>query len=606
MLKPVLITLLLLLPGLSSALTNQLKEHPSPYLAMHGDDPVQWQEWGEEALARARKENKLLFISSGYFACHWCHVMQRESYSNPQIATLINTYFVPIKVDRELQPALDEHLIEFVRRTRGHAGWPLNVFLTPEGYPVFGLTYSPSEQFNQLLLKLKGAWGNQPEQLAKMARRAAGEMESGKPAPEKDQPINPRSLHVGLVTMALAMGDEMEGGFGVQNRFPMAPQWSALLARLTVDKDERLLALAELTLDQMANQGLRDQLQGGFFRYTVDTGWQVPHFEKMLYTQALLSQLYIQAAELFDRPDYLQVAADTLDFTLEVMAGEGGGFIASLSAVDPQGVEGGGYLWSEEQLASLLSPEELHFARARWGLEGGSANDGGYLPLNSAGLAELEKSGDISRDGLQKLEQQIRSRLLKDRQPRNHPRDKKQLAAWNGLLLSALVEGAEALGNKRYHQAAQQLRDYLVSRLWDGKQLLRAESDGGPLGRAALEDYAYVAKGLHGWALLTDSQDDLKLSRRLAHDAWDRFYLNGGWQASDALLIPGIASDSVISDGPLPSPAAELITLSLSMGDAVLEKKARAALALGYSEVDAQPLQYASHAQVMIKAASRK
>ncbi|MES9880324.1 MAG: DUF255 domain-containing protein, partial [Sedimenticola sp.] len=295
MLKPVLITLLLLLPGLSPALTNQLKEHPSPYLAMHGDDPVQWQEWGEEALARARKENKLLFISSGYFACHWCHVMQRESYSNPQIAALINTYFVPIKVDRELQPALDEHLIEFVRRTRGHAGWPLNVFLTPEGYPVFGLTYSPSEQFNQLLLKLKGAWGNQPEQLAKMARRAAGEMESGKPAPDKDQPINPRSLHVGLVTMALAMGDEMEGGFGAQNRFPMAPQWSALLARLTVDKDERLLALAELTLDQMANQGLRDQLQGGFFRYTVDTGWQVPHFEKMLYTQALLSQLYIQA-----------------------------------------------------------------------------------------------------------------------------------------------------------------------------------------------------------------------------------------------------------------------------------------------------------------------
>ncbi|MEJ1403722.1 MAG: DUF255 domain-containing protein [Candidatus Sedimenticola sp. (ex Thyasira tokunagai)] len=605
MLKQLLITLLLLLPSLSPALTNQLKDHPSPYLAMHGDDPVQWQEWGEAALEKAEKENKLLFISSGYFACHWCHVMQRESYRNPQIAAFLNRHFIPVKIDRELQPALDEHLIEFVRRTRGHAGWPLNVFLTPEGYPVFGLTYSPSEQFDELLMKLKVAWGSQSGKLNRMAQQAAREIEGSKSIPDQEKQVDPQGLHVGLVTMALAMGDEMEGGFGKQNRFPMAPQWSVLLERLASEGDEKLQELAELTLDQMANQGLRDHLQGGFFRYTVDTGWQVPHFEKMLYTQALLSHLYIQAAGIFDRPDYLQVAADTLDFTLEVMAGEGGGYIASLSAVDPQGVEGGGYLWSEEQLTRLLSPKELTFARTRWGLEGGSANEGGFLPLNASGLAELEASGNGTQEALHQLQQRVLSRLLNDRQARNHPRDEKQLAAWNGLFLSALVEGAGVLKDERYRQAAKRLRDYLVTQLWDGKRLLRAKSSGGPLGRAALEDYAYVARGLWEWARLTDSQEDLKLSRRLVNDAWDRFYRNGGWQASDALLIPGIATDSVISDGPLPSPAAELIALSLSMGDPELEKRARSALVYGHAEVDAQPLWYATHAQVMINSASR-
>ncbi len=314
--KVLLTLLLLLLPGLSPALTNQLIEHPSPYLAMHGDDPVQWQEWGEEALERARKENKLLFISSGYFACHWCHVMQRESYRNPQVAAFLNRHFIPVKVDRELQPALDAHLIEFVRRTRGHAGWPLNVFLTPAGYPLYGLTYSPKAQFSALLLRLEGAWDKQPEQLTEMARRAALEMEESKPASADGGVIDSRKLQQGLVTMALAMGDDLVGGFGAQNRFPMAPQWLVLLDVQASSKDEDLQALAQLTLDQMANLGLRDHLQGGFFRYTVDPAWQTPHFEKMLYTQALLSRLYIRAAHLFDRPDYLQVAADTLDFTL--------------------------------------------------------------------------------------------------------------------------------------------------------------------------------------------------------------------------------------------------------------------------------------------------
>lgn len=596
--------LLLLFPGLSSALTNQLQYHPSPYLAMHGDDPVAWQQWGEKALEQARRENKLLFISSGYFACHWCHVMQRESYSDPTIAAYINRYFIPIKVDRELQPALDEHLVEFVRRTRGHAGWPLNVFLTPGGYPLFGLTYSPKDEFSQRLLKLKSAWEQQGEALTEMAQRAAQELVSGRAEINAGSSVDPAALHAGLLTMALTLGDEMEGGFGDQNRFPMAPQWLVLLQRLTVDDDQMLHALAELTLDQMASQGLRDHLQGGFFRYTVDTGWQVPHFEKMLYSQALLSQLYLRAAGILNRPDYLQVARDTLDFTLEMMAGEDGAFIASLSAVDPQDVEGGGYLWSEQQLQRLLNSEEALFARKRWGLDGNSANEGGDLPLNSSSLEALAAEGGARPDELKQLEQRVRERLLDDRQSRNHPRDDKQLAAWNGLFLSALVEAAQVLGEPHYQQAAQRLRDYLVNRLWDGAQLRRAEKAGTALGRASLEDYAYVARGLWEWGRLTGSKADQALAEKLVANAWGRFYLDGGWQASDQLLIPGIAIEQVISDGPLPSPVAELIALSLVMGDEAMKKRAQAVAMAGYAEVESQPLWYATHAGVMISAAA--
>ncbi|MCP4994799.1 MAG: thioredoxin domain-containing protein, partial [Gammaproteobacteria bacterium] len=296
----------------------------------------------------------ILFISSGYFACHWCHVMQQESYQNAQIAALLNTNYIPVKVDRELQPALDAHLIDFVQRTRGSAGWPLNVFLTPEGYPLLGLTYAPQAQFQGLLEKLKTIWETRADELKLTARKASGGQSSVSRQTTVES-IDPAGLHLKLVTMALTMGDEMEGGFGRQNRFPMAPQWQVLLERLEQGPDEPLHELIELTLDQMANQGMRDHLAGGFFRYTVDPGWQTPHYEKMLYSQALLSRLYLQAAKVLQRDDYKTVARDTLDFTLKVFAGREGGFIASLSAVDPNNVEGGGYLWHTQALQRLLT-----------------------------------------------------------------------------------------------------------------------------------------------------------------------------------------------------------------------------------------------------------
>lgn len=591
--------LLLLSSYVQATLSNQLGSHPSPYLAMHGNDPVQWQVWGKEALAKARKENKLLYISSGYFACHWCHVMQRESYQNPQVAALLNAHFIPVKVDRELQPALDAHLIDFVQRTRGSAGWPLNVFLTPEGYPLIGLTYSPAEPFRGLLVRLNNAWAERSEGLKVTARKAAMELLAEQPV-EPKQTIDTKGVQTNLITMALALGDGMEGGFGRQSRFPMAPQWSVLLRRLEAGDDDGLRELAELTLDQMASQGLRDHLGGGFFRYTVDPGWQVPHFEKMLYTQAQLSRLFIQAAKVLGRPDYLDVARDTLDFTLNVLAGDEGGYIASLSAVDPQGVEGGGYLWNQSQLQNALDGDERLFALQRWGLGENAVSDGGDLPVNENALKSLSEEHKEPLTSLRSKEQQVREKLLTARAPRNHPRDGKQLAAWNGLFLSALVDGARELGDKRYREAAGRLRDYLVNRLWDGDRLMRAQGKKGALGSAALEDYVYVAAGLHAWAGLSGSKEDLGLARRLVKDAWARFYHKQGWQGSDDLLIPGIATEEVISDGPLPSPAALLIELTFVLGDDDLKAKAGSALELSYSKAKKQPIWYASHANALI------
>ena len=603
MLPVLTVVLCLVLPmGVQAALTNELRDHPSPYLALHGGDPVQWQSWSRQVLEKARVEDKLIFISSGYFACHWCHVMQQESYRDPEVAALLNKHFIPVKVDRELQPALDAHLIDFVQRTRGQAGWPLNVFLTPEGYPVFGVTYAPKASFLQLLGRLEQIWAAQREELRATAHQASLAVEgSEEQKVEPATPLDRSTLESALFAMAINLGDDMEGGFGHQSRFPMSPQWTVLLERVSATPGNPLRELIELTLNQMANQGMRDHIGGGFFRYTVDPGWQLPHFEKMLYNQALLSRLYLRAAAILNRPDYLEVARDTLDFTLRVLKGNGGGFIASLSAVDPENREGGGYLWDTRQLEQVLDGDALTFARKRWRLAGTPVSQGAYLPVNERSAEEVARDAGWDAGYAKDLEERVRQKLLAARSPRDHPRDEKQLAAWNGLMLSALVDGARVLKQAHYLKAASDLREYLVDHLWDGNRLVRARGPKGPLGQAALEDYVYVASGLHDWAVFSGSREDRQLAGVLARQAWERFHDGQGWRHSDDALLPGIAREAVISDSPLPSPAALLIRLSLKLDEPDLKKKALQALDAGHDILLEQPIWYATRVQVLLE-----
>jgi len=598
-----LILISLAVVNVQAGLKNRLGHHPSPYLAMHGGDPVHWQDWGPEVLALAQEEGRLIFVSSGYFACHWCHVMQRESYRNPEVARRLNKGFIPVKVDRELHPALDAYLIDFVERTHGRAGWPLNVILTPDGFPLFGLTYAPPRQFLAVLERTAELWAQRRDTLTALARAAAQEVRAQSAAPERPVPNDLGPLRKYLLTESLQLADEMEGGFGRQSRFPMAPQLLVLLDQLAGDPNEELRRWIELTLDQMANQGMRDQLGGGFFRYTEDPAWQDPHFEKMLYTNALLIQVYLRAAQVLGRADYLDVARDTVEFTLRRLAGEGGGFIASLSAVDDQGVEGGYYLWPEAELTEILTPEELAVARLRWRLFGSPEHETGYLPVRWRTEEQVAQEVGLALDEVRALLTSAAAKLLRRRESRNLPRDDKQLAAWNGLMLAALSEAAERFAQPRYRAAAQALRDFLVQRLWDGQRLARAKSGERVVGTAGLEDYAYVALGLATWSEIGGTQADRELAARLVRDAWQRFFAADGWQQSDSLPLPGQPRQRVASDGPLPSAPAVIMGLSRRLGlvqEDELAGQVKRALALSYPPTAEDPFWHASHAEVLL------
>lgn len=582
-------------PGTTSA-AKALAGHPSPYLALHAQDPVDWQEWGPEVLARAKAEHKLLFLSSGYFACHWCHVMQRESFRDPEIAALINRHLIPVKIDRELEPALDAYLIDFVRRIRGQAGWPLNVFLTPDGYPLAGLLYSRPEGLRQIIERLVAAWGEQGEYLDTLARQAADEMQP--PPADATESMSTRetaALRDSFLQQAQALADELSGGFGQGSRFPMEPQLLTLLELIPTPPPPPFRKLIELNLDQMATQGLRDHLGGGFFRYTLDPGWQQPHFEKMLYTNALLARLYLRAAQVLERPDYLEVARDTLDFLLRELHSPDGGFIASLSAVDGAGVEGGYYLWSDNELVATLTPEELAVARRRWGLEGTRFFSGGWLPVLRARVEEISRAEGITEDEVVKRLQRAKTKLLAKRQQRSLPRDTKRLAGWNGLTLSALVAGAHAFPTGPYRQAAGEVRDFLLTRLWDGRQLWRAKEQGRALGSPALEDFVYAAEGLLAWAELSGRPADKDMAVEFIARAWSDSFTDQGWKTARLMPLPAMPKARAMTDNPLPSPAALLIRLTAALPQPPASARVSQALGLSALPTRQNPFSFAGH-----------
>jgi uncharacterized protein YyaL (SSP411 family) len=410
---------------------------------MHGRDPVHWQKWDESVVAKAHQQNRLIFISSGYFSCHWCHVMHRESYSEMTIASFLNDNFIPVKIDRELHPALDAYLIDFVSQTQGNAGWPLNVFLTPEGYPLYGLTYAAPEDFHALLKRVSEMWNDQGEKASSLAREAAEfQVESGKSS-AIPQTVNKFVFNQALLEQALENADEFEGGFGKQNRFPMAPQLLALL-KLAESSDSRQLAdFLILTLDNMKNRGLRDHVNGGFFRYTVDPAWTEPHFEKMLYTQALLIEVYLKAAEIFNKPEYNQVARETIDFVLGHMRSDQlNGFISSYSAIDDEDREGGGYLWKQSELSDLLDDRELEIINSYWTLTDTPNFDMGDLPVISQSIEKIADQFELKPRQVESILLAAREKMRSQNKMARMPVDHKVLTSWNALFLSSLSKAA--------------------------------------------------------------------------------------------------------------------------------------------------------------------
>ena len=538
---------------------NQLRNHPSPYLALHGNDPVAWQDWSEKAVQRARQENKLIFISSGYFSCHWCHVMQRESFSDATVAEQLGSLVVAVKIDRELQPALDAWLIDFTERTAGQAGWPLNVFLTPDGYPLIGMTYLPKENFLNVIGRLRQHWVEEESGLREIALNAFNAMK-----PER-QTYSTRLPQIGMdeplvkaqIQQALTQADSISGGFGDQNKFPMSPILLSLLESQWRFPNEALADFLTLTLDQMADLGLRDHIGGGFYRYTIDPAWDIPHFEKMLYDNAMLVKVYLRAAAILNQPHYRDIAYDTLDFLIREMQAGNGGFHASLSAVDDKDIEGGYYLWQLSELETLLTADEFTVAELIWGARGAPYLEAGHHLKQVASPTEVAASIRLQPAEVKKRLASARKKLFEARQNRILPVDSKVLAAWNGLLLESLSMAAE--GNNRYRPYAERLYQLLARQLWDGTQLRRFMYNGKPAGRVSLEDYAYVSAGMAAWAETSGDDTARETANRIASAALKRFHNRHGWQPSEKLIIPYDARELILAEGTMPSPSATLL-----------------------------------------------
>ena len=479
-------------------MTNRLIDSNSPYLRQHADNPVDWYPWGPEALARARKENRPILLSIGYAACHWCHVMAHESFEDPETAALMNRLFVNIKVDREERPDLDAIYMRAVQAMTGQGGWPMTVALTPDGHPFFGGTYFPPEDrhglpaFRRVLQAIASAYHERPQDVAQatsaLKAMYAEQLEAAAPC----GPLAPAFLEQAF-RQVQANHDLRHGGFGGAPKFPQAPALDFALRHWRRSGEAAALALARDSFLAMARGGIHDQVGGGFHRYSVDAAWQVPHFEKMLYDNALLLQLGVHLWQATADAEIRQVVELGLQWLQREMTSADGGFYSSIDA-DSDGEEGRFYLWSASEIDALLG-QDATLLRAYWGVsEQGNFEGRNILHLTQSPAASAHQLGvDAAR--LREALQRARGILCQARETRVKPaRDDKIVAGWNGLMLRTLAQAARALNDSRYGDMARRNAERLLrEHVRDGRVLRIAGRQ--PI-QGFLEDHAAVALGL--------------------------------------------------------------------------------------------------------------
>ncbi len=492
---------------------NRLIFSASPYLLQHARNPVDWHPWGEEALDRARAEDKPVFLSVGYAACHWCHVMEHESFENPDVAEVLNRHFVPIKVDREARPDLDEIYMLPTQMTTGHGGWPNSVWLTPDGRPWFAGTYFPPEDrpgrigFKTLLLRLAELWRTQRPKVEAQADHLAGLIRdalAGDPAVGADAPWPDARELLGQTVRGLGSRfDSTHGGFNDAPKFPPHQALELLLrpeAVQTLDDSVQALDMAVQTLDAMLRGGVHDQVGGGFHRYATDRAWFLPHFEKMLYDQAQLARAYALGFEHAGREAFRRVALRTCDFVLRGLTSPEGGFLASLDA-DSEAGEGAYYQWTTAELGEALGPATGEaMARLFGATDEGNAWDEATRRPTGANILHLRRSWPeaLAEAGLTEAEADAAlARLLEVRAARPAPGlDDKVIAAWNGLMISALVAAARIAEAPRYLETARRAATFVRTHLWRDGRLARVWRGGRTDADGTLDDYAAMALGL--------------------------------------------------------------------------------------------------------------
>jgi len=551
-------------------MSNRLSSETSPYLLQHAENPVDWYPWGEEALSRARDEDKPILVSIGYAACHWCHVMERECFENPRIAELMNERFVCIKVDREERPDVDAIYMDAVQAMTGRGGWPLNAFLTPEGIPYYAGTYFPPEprqgmpSWPQVVIGVANAWQEQRAEIEETGRQILPRLAGAASLAPAEGEMDPATLNAAVDVLRRGY-DQEHGGFSASApKFPAASTIEFLLRR-----GERQMALH--TLRAMASGGMYDQIGGGFARYSVDARWEIPHFEKMLYDNALLARAYLHGFQVSGEPFFARVCTETLDWALRDLRQDEGGFASALDA-DSEGEEGRFYVWTPDEMRAVLGDRnvaegerdegasrlagETELALAYFGLDGPPNFEGRWAPVRAAsdpeGLVEMK------------------ARLRAARERRVWPAlDDKRLTAWNALMISALADAGAALERPDYTDAAVSCAEFVWRDMRDGDgRLLRTYNRGQARLNAYLEDHAFLLEALLTLYETTFDPRWFGAARELADTILARFAdpENGGFFATADDHEPLIARRKELEDAPIPSGASSAAVGLLRLG----------------------------------------
>jgi uncharacterized protein YyaL (SSP411 family) len=582
---------------------NRLAMETSPYLQQHAHNPVDWYPWGDEALEKAKAEDRPILLSIGYSSCHWCHVMAHESFEDESTAQLMNEHFVNVKVDREERPDIDAIYMRAVVAMTGRGGWPLTVFLTPQGQPFFGGTYFPPESrhglpaFRQVLSTVSSSYRQRGDEIRRSAQDIASRIVSQDLSPSApDLELSPKILDQAFQRLSQQF-DAKHGGFGGAPKFPQAMILDLLLREWHRSGNSLALRFVETSLEKMARGGICDQLGGGFHRYSVDQRWLVPHFEKMLYDNALLSRLYLRAFHATSKPLYRRIAEETLEYVAREMTSPEGGFYSAQDA-DSEGEEGKFFVWTAEEIETALGEEE-----------GGLLSQ--YFAVTPAGNFEGKNVLSVPRDldvvahlagvSMERLEDVIargRARLLATREQRVRPqRDEKVITAWNGLMLASFAEAARVLGVDRYQQIAVRNAEFILQELRRAGQLYRIHTAGQSRVPGHLSDYASLADGLLGLYEATFDDRWFLEASSLIEEMIPRFEdsLGSGFYDTDGAEAL-ITRPTSWEDNPLPSgnsmAADVLLRLAALTGDGQYEQLAEGILTAMSGTMTQHPLAF--------------
>ena len=579
---------------------NKLIFEDSPYLLQHAHNPVDWYPWGNEAFEKAKKEDKPIFLSIGYSTCHWCHVMEEECFENLEIARFLNEHYVCIKVDREQHPDIDTIYMTALMILNGRGGWPMSSFLTPDGKPFYAGTYFPPEHFLGLIKQINYSWHTQKAKILQQAEAVSKALHEILSGSVQKQKLSPDVFHRCL-TIFESIHDNRFGGFGAAPKFPSESNYLFIADHYYRERYSSCLEILTKDLDIIGRSGLHDQVGGGFHRYSTDEQWLIPHFEKMLYNQANMARVYNKAYEISHNEYFGWIAQKTLNYVLEEMRSPEGGFYSATDA-DSEGKEGLYFTWTPEEIDKALNKEDAQFAKEIYSVtESGNFEGRNVLHISSPLSFYLETQNISLSELLQRLDK-INSLLKQARAKRVPPlRDEKIIAAWNGMMITALAEGYEVFGNKAFKQGAIKAAEYIWQTGYaEGKGLKRIIFKGRPAIQGMLKDYAWLGEAFLSLYDITHEKKWLKRSEILAAQMVQRFWdkEKGGFFMSDQTqrkrMVTTIPKDNM--EGATPSGNAVALNFFVMLadrtGDAKYKFKAQEMLNSFAAEINNQPASF--------------